>query len=434
LFPALGVLDAMSDLCRSDLSELFSHAVFVCVQHILETTGSLLEAMIGLGAKPASVHIVGKCYSTNPDVLDELSQLGISCHGGSLPTSLGTYRSAAENDVGELWQRVLRATECLSLKRLVVLDDGGRCISAVPSEILKRVPVIGIEQTTSGLRHPNPARFPVIEVASCAAKKVIEPHMIARALFSKVVTMLGGTPLPSACGVVGFGSIGRAVAVALVRKGHTVHVCDPMYVRHTIPGDMVYAATFRDVLSQCDCIFGCSGNDITYDPEALFGGGTGHKILISCSSEDQEFRSLLQHIAKTLNGPAPDPLSSFTFGFPGSDLNLTLLRGGFPSNFDGARESVNAGDIELTRGLLLGAVIQALARIDGTNDGLSSRLMLDPIIQQYVVEQWLRGRTYRLQDCPDVRWFRSTVEVRNQSSGSYKKCRLLEDIFGNVRL
>lgn len=96
--------------------------------------------------------------------------------------------------------------------------------------------------------------------------------------------MMDNKPLPRAYGVVGFGSIGRAIAVSLIRKGHIVHICDPMYVRHTIPGSMVYTATFRDVLSHCDCIFGCSGNDLTHDPEVLFEGITGRKILISCSS------------------------------------------------------------------------------------------------------------------------------------------------------
>jgi len=81
------------------------------------------------------------------------------------------------------------------------------------------------------------------------------------------------------------------------------------------------------------------------------------KVFVSCSSEDKEFLSLLRVIAQ--NSPAVDPMTDVScVSYSGS--KILVLKGGFPINFDRTPSCVPARDIELTRGLLLGAVYKRL--------------------------------------------------------------------------
>jgi hypothetical protein len=70
------------------------------------------------------------------------------------------------------------------------------------------------------------------------------------------------------------------------------------------------------------------------------------------------------------------------------------MRGGFPVNFDGSSESVPAADIQMTRGLLLGAILQATALIESGQTN-PERVMLLPEVQQLVVREWIQIRTSR---------------------------------------
>lgn len=416
LFPQLGVLRSLTDLCRAGVGSGFEHAVFVCVQHALETTGSLVEAMIQLGARPEAIHLLGKCYSTSDAVVDGLVSLGISCNGGSSPQALGEHEAAAIRDVQKLWERVLRSGQCDRGGRLIVLDDGGRCLSTIPATVRRAMSVIGAEQTTSGIRLSDQIHCPTIEVAKCAAKRLIEPRMIAGAIFQKVEEMADLQMLPRRCGVVGFGSIGRAVAVALAQMKHVVYVCDPDFVSDALPSEMRYAGSVREVIEESDCIFGCTGNDIT-QTEGLFQGVAGQKLFISCSSGDQEFRTLLRQIHKATNDPTMDPMGSVTYCCDGGELELRILRGGFPINFDGSGESVRAIDIQLTRGLLLGAVIQAVLQDADADGEAPSRLMLHPAIQRYVVDHWRNERQLGRSDHPYLNRFSDIAWIAEQSHG-----------------
>ena len=90
----------------------------------------------------------------------------------------------------------------------------------------------------------------------------------------------------------------------------------------------------------------------------------GEKVLISCSSQDLEFRSALLSLNDGNHGPVSQRQLTCEVTVPLSEGKLRILRGGFPVNFDGSRESVPAADIQMTRGLLLGAILQAASLIE----------------------------------------------------------------------
>ena len=98
----------------------------------------------------------------------------------------------------------------------------------------------------------------------------------------------------------------------------------------------------------------------------------------------------------TLDGASnQDALSDVVFSTERGEI--TVARGGFPANFDGSGESVQKDDIQMTRALLLAAVLQA------TYAGESGhvRTMLEPEFQRFIVSHWIELQSHRLH------WFDS---------------------------
>jgi hypothetical protein len=129
-------------------------------------------------------------------------------------------------------------------------------------------------------------------------------------------------------------------------------------------------------------------------PEWLFDS-TGDRTLVSLSSGDVEFNWLIRSCGPYLEEPVISPLQTLHIRTPNGHL-LRVLRGGMVANFTGESESGPEDLIQMTRGLLLGAVIQ-IAR---DHDKLSTRkgaIMLDPAIQKNVMDLWLA-------DQPDQRF------------------------------
>jgi hypothetical protein len=69
--------------------------------------------------------------------------------------------------------------------------------------------------------------------------------------------------------------------------------------------------------------------------------------------------------------------------------SIYLLRGGFPANFDQSGESVPANDIQLTRALVLAAVLQAAEYLKDTSIE-SGVYALDVKYQRFVIHEWLK--------------------------------------------
>ena len=85
--------------------------------------------------------------------------------------------------------------------------------------------MIAVEQTMSGLHlvEGYPLSLPVIAVASSAVKQLIEPPMIMEAAFQRAFhasTEFAGSTM----GVIGAGSIGRAIERGLLERGHRVRI------------------------------------------------------------------------------------------------------------------------------------------------------------------------------------------------------------------
>lgn len=373
----------------------------VATQHLLETTGSLIEKLFELGAEPRHTFLCGKVYSTNAGVAGRLRSLGAYVHPSARAWRPGFYERSLASDVRQLWERAWPALASGGLSRILVLDDGGLSVEALRGLPDPGVPVTAIEQTMSGIARfaESPPPCPVIEVASSAAKRHIEPPMIWDATLWKLRRLLAAFGRTCRFGVVGAGSVGTAVAGGLAALGYRVAAFDCVPGRVAALEGVRAADSLEALLEESQVVFGCTGSDL------LAGASgwrriTGRRILISCSSQDREFATAL---AESGQGHTADPLADLEVKLDRG--KLLVPRGGFPANFDGSPESVGASDIQMTRALLLAAALQAAAG--------SQETMLRPEMQSFTVTHWAglepqrAGQWYSpelLANFEDLRW------------------------------
>lgn len=253
-----------------------------------------------------------------------------------------------------------------SEKPFMVLDEGGGLHAAIPSELTARC--AGVEQTTFGLQ--KDWKYPTVLVCRSAAKLFFESQIIARGILRKLdsLQILPGMNV----GVIGLGALGADVARALLNRGVPTLGSEI----GASPADLhPIVVSVGELLARCDVLLGCSGTDVFANVN--LGTISGRKILISCSSSDVEFHSILRQL------PAYECFD-MAQGWIGQ-LHATVLNGGYPINFDRMREWELFEEIILTRKLILEGLIQARSLIGQSPRGV----MLNPAVQLRVVNEWL---------------------------------------------
>jgi release factor glutamine methyltransferase len=251
-------------------------------------------------------------------------------------------------------------------KPFMVLDEGGGLHAAIPPELTARC--AGVEQTTFGLQ--TDWKYPTVLVCRSAAKLFFESQIIARGILRKLdsLQILPGMNV----GVIGLGALGADVARALLNRGVQTLGSEigatPADLRSII-------VSVDELLARCDVLLGCTGTDVFANVN--LGTISGRKILLSCSSSDVEFRSVLRQL------PAYDCFGTAQ-GWIGR-LHATVLNGGYPINFDRMREWELFEEIILTRKLILEGMLQARSLIGQQPRGV----MLNPAVQLRVVNEWL---------------------------------------------
>jgi len=375
--------------------------VFVCVQHLLETTGSLFEALLELGVPPKHIYVLGKTYSTIPKVESGLRSSGIQVRNIPPGTNEG-YRQQMETACEKLWKEVERRLP-ERIKGIIVLDEGGFCLKAIPQALLSRLNVVGVEQTRSGLRYKESFRFPVILVASCAAKRYFEPPIISREIESVLTAKVIGKS-DKTYGVLGLGSIGQSVTSMLLKCGKRVCVYDRNHNKMELlqmgTSSVTSCSSCEDFIRKSDVVFGCTGQDALSKLNFDAIGRTAEKQMISCSSGDIEFLTLLKRSRQ--NVPNNNQFANATVTVGGNVF--VVHNGGCPINFNRAREVSSPAEIQFTRALLFGGIIQAIM---GANHkpALHGSEQLSPIFQKYVIEKWLESDPKRKNDySPAVLW------------------------------
>lgn len=356
----------------SDLD--FSRVKIIGVQHILETTHAMFQALYLLGLKPENISLLGKCYSTCKEVYEEMISDGIDVSSGSFSYRLDQpFDELFVEEVNEFLSSRINDLSQSKYDCIIVLDDGGKCIDFLRKEMLDSIPIIAIEQTSSGYEairsHFIP--FPVINVARSPVKLTLESPMIAEAAAERLYAKLKQKNIHvNEALVIGGGAIGQAI-----KKRLSQDIEVTIFDQNTSLSDHK-SSKLQDMIKDFSLIIGCTGKtSIPSEWHASLSPGT---ILVSVSSSDREFDAYRLRAGLTKSDSCFEDLIV---------KDLLLINSGFPVNFDGHRENIDVELIQLTIALITGGILQARRSISSLPSGIIS---LDEKIEEQVEAEFLQ--------------------------------------------
>lgn len=342
----------------------------ICAQHLVSTTYSLFHALLNLGIKPYNISAIGKCYSTDPEAYLEMEKIGIDVCSTSL--LFDSHRSFdqqySENVKNFLNERRLKIMS-KEFKKIIVLDDGGELILKI-NDVAKRPNVVGIEQTSSGFYklRSETIRFPIINVARSYAKINFESPVIANLVVDALMQQIKHLHLERAL-IIGSGSIGSHVN-DVFKSICEISTYDKIFSRSSIN-----TVDFIKSLSFFDVIIGCTGQTVL-GPEhySLLKEGA---VLVSASSSDREFDAV--HLRRKASIISNCHENLYIEG-------IQLINCGFPVNFSSQFRSIDVEELQLTRSLLLSAVLQANSHSNVSKSGF---IDLDIENQMEIIRKYL---------------------------------------------
>ena len=357
----------------------------VLIQHQLGDMVPSVRTLLELGLDPERAYLVDIPYTANATVRDALVALGIPAANFApsdytLEQAYAPYQRRRVQDViGRLRPRLGSGDP------LLVLDDGAYFLEAIACYAKPLGDLRLVEQTTRGLikleldasLEAYIRDVPLVDVARSEPKARLESPWIGESVCRALRAGLADRPLAAGdeCLVLGYGTIGRAVAETLahdleVPRRH-IHVLDPVQhaqARAHADGHPQWVPR-ADPRLRFQLVVGCSGRtSFSVGDRVFLRDGA---VLASASSGSAELsREQFVELADThadddICVVERDTLGTRSLHQPIDiqlvDRTVRLLNGGFPVNFDGGVNSVPPEQIQVTRALMLGAALQAIA-------------------------------------------------------------------------
>ncbi len=286
----------------------------------------MYKGFIEIGIKPENITALGKIYSTNSEVLEELKGLGINA---IQPEFSGQFFDEEHRKNCEEVLKSVKAND------VVILDDGAEMIS-VFSESDKNT-LFAVEQTSSGFRKLENTNydFPVINVARSKTKLTQESPLIARLCFERIVEYAKENNIDNPSFVlIGLGPIGENIKEIFKENDFKVSGYDKEDYQSIV--ELINK-------EKPDIVVGATGGQIISKEEVEELNQDHHFHFISVSSSDREF-----------------PVSEFrNHSNTHQDVlagNITFVNNGFPVTFMGNRYESTPIEMEKTVCLLFGSV------------------------------------------------------------------------------
>ena len=399
----LEVTHALFNCARKSEFHFGEDTALVAVQHMLLQTVDLFQTAGAMGLKLENIFALGKVYSNSPPVIATLRSLGITIIDSTTPEP-GEFRSYFQRDVERLWRVATETLRHRNIKRILVLDDGGICITSVPPEVLQRYELCGVEQTSLGmfLFEEKPPPFAVMSWARAAVKLEIGGPIFSQCFIDRLHTefLHGRTLQGEQLGVIGMGSIGRAVANVAVRQGNEVFYYDPnphLHLPSTLRDVVTRMESVEDLMVHCDYVLGCSGRNPFKDKWPL-AHRPGTKLL-SASSGDQEFGPIIRDLKQKPNFKiAPQTWDIISERGPSGAIHIAYL--GYPYTFvSRGIEAAPTQIVQFDTGGLLVALVQARIFLDECeSSGEPNRGIhrVSPHAQRFIYERWVRAMRDRM--------------------------------------
>lgn len=346
----LSTLPLLDWIAGSLGSERLSDCAIIAHSHILPTSVSLFRHL-GHLVNPGNIFVLDKPYSSIRESLNELTQTGIEVIPVVAEQGV-PYELSLRKAIDYMWGRVVEVQKRGGFKKLIIIDDGADVLLSIPWSNLTEIQIVGVEQTQRGItriENFSGKLPPVVSVATSSIKKNIESVFIGRAIVNKLNALRVFKNVNS-IGVLGLGSIGLSIVDSLKLSGKIVYTYDSrVHTESNVAPTTHYSVD--SLMEDADIVIGATGEDSFRG--VMLEKVTGHKILVSASSSDLEFRSLLKLVPY-----GKDHFQSIVIPVH-KGLEVDILNGGFPINFDRKIEWEPAEDIVLTRCLLYMGVIQA---------------------------------------------------------------------------
>ena len=371
----LPLLDSVLDYYSNIRFQLT--ALIVC-HHILESNLFLIDYLIRLGIKPKDIFVIGKSYSTSPQMIKHYLAYGITLHRNSL--AFDSHMSFDEQFKTSIrdFLREIQKRDLSKYEKIIVLDDGGELLAQVHDAFQGDSRIAGVEQTASGyhkLRLLSPL-FPVINVATSWAKLEYESPFIAESFVKELYKRLNQMDKKiETILILGNGMIGSNIA-SILKGDCRVFVYDSHIERSELSKEEL-----NNILPVCDAIIGCSGQISMIEP--YYSKVKKGVIFASASSSDREFESYkIRRSHEKTSNPHKDFYTD----------HIILLNAGFPLNFDGDKLSVSLDKIQLTLALMLAGAIQTVCA-----SGRKGILELDVNVQNVLIRKFneiISARSY----------------------------------------
>jgi hypothetical protein len=418
------VTGALSDCARSAGFDFGADTALVAVQHMLYQTVDLFRAIGQIGLKPENIFAVGKVYSNSVPVITVIRNMGATVIESSLPIP-GEFDEAFERDVKLLWRVVREKLAERKIKRIIVLDDGGWCVINIPRDLLARYTVAGVEQTSLGmfLFEEKPPPFAVFSWARSAVKLQIGGHIFSHCLIDRLqAEFLRGKSLKGAeIGIIGLGSIGRALTDIASQQGNHVTFYDPapelkvpFYLDHRI----TRVDSLQELMLRSDYVFGSSGRN-PFKGRWPVAHRPGIK-LFSGSGGDQEFGPVIRYLRKCPKFRVASHTWDITSEHgPSGPIHIAYM--GFPYNFVSRAESaVPTHIVQLETAGLFSGLIQARSYLELIEDGHEpdTRIhRISPEAQGFVYDLWLRAMKNRGIDIRGLYGYDTSLLAATQRNG-----------------
>jgi S-adenosylhomocysteine hydrolase len=364
---------------RTQDRPLFGYDLFA-VQHLLGSTRSMLDAFADAGIEPQHMSIVGKRYSQSWAVINHMHEERFAPMAGRMP-------GGPDSGEIELALREWKRRNATSGRKLLLIDDGGELIRYINDhhpDLHDRV--VAVEQTRRGIRalEKLTLKFPVIDVAQCWAKLEKESPMIGHSIARETHAALErlreqGIAPGQRVLLIGYGSIGRHTALALRRLGYQVEAHDEAAaaIEQAKKDGQPLVADKLEALRRADVVISMTGTTtVSYEELSQLPGG---KIFINGASSNDELDWRVREWSIDRDAPSFERRARGVFRgksldlgdlvdgahrhrliFAGSpDAQHLLLNDGAPINFTGGVDPIPPRYIQLTRGLLFLAGLQA---------------------------------------------------------------------------
>ena len=349
-------------------------------------------------------------------MIGALRDRGITIVESTTPAP-GEFKPCFVQDVDLLWEVVARTLARRDIKRILVLDDGGRCISQMPAELSRKYQVAGVEQTSFGmfLFEKTPPPFAVVSWARTAVKLHIGGPIFSYCLLMKLQSrVLGGNLLRNEkVGIIGLGSIGSAMANLLERQNNVVLFYDPdpqLQVPAYLQERISRVDSLEELMMRSEYVFGCSGRQPFKDQWPM-KYRPGIK-LFSASAGDQEFNPIIRDLTAR-----PDvEVTTHAWDIraqrgPSGPISIAYL--GYPYNFVSRDiEAVPTAVVQVETGGLLAALIQARLCLSLCAAGRAQNRGIQrtsPEAQSFIYETWLTAMKGRRIDLHQVYGFDPSV-------------------------